>query len=200
MTLNQWPWIWPRSDQDVRPYKNKVSVSTTSKVIARTEKDRHTHYENITSTAFAGGSNTEKVNFSWLLFSKIKQYHLRLQIPFHIELLTYVRLNRLASRICIRDLIWKRNTFRKGRTFCDCRLHSYIFRSTRTGWALFLCKFSGTFVALLCKFYIFGFTVSVSLQYHYSIIGTILEWYFNFSAGLNQLYLVICRLCAIFSG
>ena len=53
--------------QDVPSYENEVSMSTTSKVIAQT--DRHTdaqirrqthlnrHYENITFTAYAGGKN-----------------------------------------------------------------------------------------------------------------------------------------------
>ena len=43
--------------------KNEVSMSTGSKVIARTHTHTqrlthtHTHYENITSTAYAGGKN-----------------------------------------------------------------------------------------------------------------------------------------------
>ena len=40
--------------------KNEVSMSTASKVIARTETHRHTHThddENITSTAYAVGNN-----------------------------------------------------------------------------------------------------------------------------------------------
>ena len=45
--------------------KNEVSMSTGSKVIARTEQHthRHTrrHYENITSTAYVGGKNLECV-------------------------------------------------------------------------------------------------------------------------------------------
>ena len=50
--------------------KNEVSMSTTSKVIARTDRQTdtdthtlthtHTHYENITSTAYAGGNNKRK--------------------------------------------------------------------------------------------------------------------------------------------
>ena len=35
--------------------KNEVSMSTASKVIAQTDRQTHRHYENITSTAYAGG-------------------------------------------------------------------------------------------------------------------------------------------------
>ena len=42
--------------------KNEVSMSTASKVIAQTDTHTHTHRhdENITSTAYEGGNNTEK--------------------------------------------------------------------------------------------------------------------------------------------
>ena len=35
--------------------KNEVSISIYSKVIAQTDRQMHTHYENLTSTACAGG-------------------------------------------------------------------------------------------------------------------------------------------------
>ena len=57
-----WPWpndldtkTWPRYHQDVAPHQNEVSMSTPSKVVARTQT--HRHDENITSTAYAGGKN-----------------------------------------------------------------------------------------------------------------------------------------------
>ena len=37
--------------------RNEVSRSIASKVIARTDKYTHTHYENIISTAYAGGND-----------------------------------------------------------------------------------------------------------------------------------------------
>ena len=36
--------------------KNEVSMSTASKVIAQTDRQKHRHDENITSTAHAGGN------------------------------------------------------------------------------------------------------------------------------------------------
>ena len=40
--------------------KNEVSMSTASKVIARTDTQTHRHDENITSTAYAG-NNEDKI-------------------------------------------------------------------------------------------------------------------------------------------
>ena len=37
--------------------KNEVSMSTSSKVIAQTDRHTHTHNENITSTVYTGGNN-----------------------------------------------------------------------------------------------------------------------------------------------
>ena len=43
--------------------KNEVSMSTASKVIAQT--DTHTHNENITYTAYAGGKDTLYSKYYW---------------------------------------------------------------------------------------------------------------------------------------
>ena len=50
--------------------KIEVSMSTGSKVIAQTDTHTHTHYENITSSAYAGGKYNNGEKDTHLIFSE----------------------------------------------------------------------------------------------------------------------------------
>ena len=78
-----------------RKTKNEVSMSTGSKVIARTDRHTHTQDENITSTACAGGNNFHQyqlqllITWVWILtfYSRIVigQSHITKNIYWEVE-------------------------------------------------------------------------------------------------------------------